>query len=115
MQYFSIFFKKFNEPCINFSLVWTTNTICWKFSLNFRKFSKVFLSKLRKCIILPSFSKNLTIHALIFRKRKLLGNFEKILKDFDENSMGKLNFYLFLESFITKNRAVGNNTILPRI
>ena len=30
------------------------------------------------------------------RNRKLLGNFEKILKIFDENSMEKLNFFIFI-------------------
>ena len=30
------------------------------------------------------------------QERKLLGNFEKILKIFDENSIEKLKFYLFL-------------------
>ena len=42
---------------------------------------------------------------LIFRhleeKRTLLGKFEKILKIFDENSIGKLNFYfIFICNFI---------------
>ena len=32
-------------------------------------------------------------------KRKLLGNFEKILKIFDENSIEKLNFYFILFLF----------------
>ena len=50
-------------------------------------------------------------------KRKLLGNFEKILKFFDENSIEKVNFlifyfnYLFFRKFVTKNRAFGNNII----
>ena len=44
-------------------------------------------------------------------KHKLLGNFEKILKIFDENSIEKLNFYFYLGKFVTKNRAFGNNTI----
>ena len=50
-------------------------------------------------------------------KSKLLGNFEKILNFFDENSIEKLNFYfLFLfnfifRKFVTKNRAFENNTI----
>ena len=37
-------------------------------------------------------------------KRKLLGNFEKILKIFDENSIEKLNFYfiLFFENLLLK-------------
>ena len=60
---------------------------------NFRKFSKNFLSKLRKCTILAYFSENLTNHALIFRAfgpktqivRKILNNCDK----FDENSIEK--------------------------
>ena len=44
-------------------------------------------------------------------KRKLLGNFEKILENFDENSIEKLNFYFYFGKFVTKNRAFGNNTI----
>ena len=35
-------------------------------------------------------------------KHKLLGNFEKILKFFDKNSLEKLNFYLFLEKLLLK-------------
>ena len=73
MYYFSIFFKKFNKPCVNLLRIWTKNT--------------------------------------------LLGNFEKVLKIFDEVSIEKLNFYfIFIFNFIfrkcvTKNRAFGNNTI----
>ena len=48
-------------------------------------------------------------------KPKLLGNFEKILKFFDENSIETLNFlflfFIFFRKFVTKNRAFGNNTI----
>ena len=48
-------------------------------------------------------------------KHNLLGNFEKILKHFDENSIEKLNFYfifnLTFRKFVTKNRALGTNTI----
>ena len=31
MHYFSIFFKKFNKPCVSFLRVRTKNTIYWKF------------------------------------------------------------------------------------
>ena len=59
-HYFSIFFKKFNKPCVNFWRVWTKNT---------------------------NFS----------------GNFEKILKVFDENSFEKLNFIIiFWKIFLLK-------------
>ena len=85
----------------------------------FRKCSKNLLRKLRKMHYFSIFfQKNLTNHALNFcafrRKRKLLGNFEKILKIFDENSIGKWNlfiFYFYFGKFVTKNRAFGNNTI----
>ena len=42
--------------------------------------------------------------ARLDKKRKLLGNFEKILKFFDENSMEKLNFYFIfiLENLLLK-------------
>ena len=42
---------------------------------------------------------------------KLLGNFEKILEIFDENSIEKLNFYLLLGKVVAKSRAFGNNII----
>ena len=52
------------------------------------------------------------------KKHKLLGNFEKILKFFDKNSLEKLNFlffiflfFIFFRKFVTKNRAFGYNTI----
>ena len=88
-----------------------------------RNFARIFESfqdffrNLWKCIILAYFSKNLTNHALIFcafgRKCKLLGNFEKILEIFDENSIEKLNFYIFFGS-VAKTRAFGNNIIFLR-
>ena len=39
------------------------------------------------------------------------GNFAKISKIFDENSMEKLNFYLFMGKFVAKNRNFGSNII----
>ena len=42
------------------------------------------------------------------------GIFEKILKIFDENSMGKWNFYIFLGK-VVKNRALGNNIIFLQL
>ena len=48
-------------------------------------------------------------------KRKLLGNFEKLLKIFDANSIENLNFYFIynfiFRKFVIKNRAFGNNSI----
>ena len=49
--------------------------------------------------------------ARLDEKHKLLGNFEKILKFFDENSIEMLNFYLFLGKDVAKNIAFGNNII----
>ena len=56
--------------------------------------------------------------ARLDEKHKLLGNFEKVLKFFDENSLEKLNFLFiyfyflfFFRKFVTKNRAFRNNTI----
>ena len=34
IHYFSIFFKKFNKPCVNFSRVWTKNTLLGNFDNN---------------------------------------------------------------------------------
>ena len=46
------------------------------------------------------------------KKHKLMGNLEKILKSFDENSIEKQNFYLLWGKVVaTNNRAFGN-TIL---
>ena len=45
------------------------------------------------------------------RKTMGWGNFEKMLKIFDENSIEKLNFYLFLGKVVAKNRAFGNSII----
>ena len=75
MHYFSIFFKKFNKPCVNFWGVWTKNTNCWEILWNFRKFQNNF----EKSIILAYFLKILTTHALIFRafgrKTQIIGKF----------------------------------------
>ena len=49
--------------------------------------------------------------ARLGEKHKLLRNFEKILEIFDDNSIEKLNFYLFLGKVVAKNRALGNNII----
>ena len=42
------------------------------------------------------------------------GNFEKIFKILDENSMEKSNFYLFFGKSVAKNRNFGNNIIFPQ-
>ena len=49
--------------------------------------------------------------AVLDKQHKLLGNSEKILKIFDENSIEKLNFIMIFGKFATKYRAFGNNSI----
>ena len=53
LAYFS---KKVNEPCVNFSHVWTKNTIVWE---TFEKILKIFLKNSTKCIILAFLHKYL--------------------------------------------------------
>ena len=71
---------------------------------NFLKIFKSFLRKLRKMHYFTIFSKNklsMRIFARLDEKSKLIGNFEKILKTFGENSKEKFNFYF--PKFVTKN------------
>ena len=115
MQYLSIFYKRFNKPCVDFLRVWTKNKSYWKIWEKFRNFSKNLLRKMRKCIILAYFSKNLTNYALIFRafgrKTQIVGkcweNFEIFWWKFNR----KIAFLIIFGKFVTKNRAFGNNTI----
>ena len=71
--------------------------------------------KCKNCCIFAYFPKKLQNRALNFRafgrKTQLVGEIEKILKLFDENSIEKLNFYLFFGKFVAKNRNLGNNII----
>ena len=71
---------------------------------HFSKNFKNFLKKISKNAFFSIFSKNLTNHALTFcafgRKTQFIGNFEKILKIFDETSIENLNFYFI---FISEN------------
>ena len=53
--------------------------------------------------------------ARLDEKHKLLGNSEKTLEFFDENSTEKLNFYLFLGKVVAKNSAFGNNIVFYNI
>ena len=69
----------------------------------------------KKCCIFAYFAKKVKNYALNFRAfwrkhvclEKIWENFE----NFDENSMEKLNFYLFLGKFVAKNGNFGNNII----
>ena len=84
MHYFSIFFKKVNKPCVNFSRVWTKNTNFWKILRNFRNFSKNFLTKLQKihyfCIFFKKISKPMRSFFAVWTKNtncwEILINFE---------------------------------------
>ena len=68
---------------------------------NFRKFSKSFLRKLRQIhyfsIFFKRFNKPYVTFRAFARKHKFIGNFEKLLKILDKNSIGKLNFLLKIE------------------
>ena len=77
---------------------------------NFRKFAKKFLKKIAKRhYFMLFFKKNYALNFCAFgRKTQLVG---KILIIFVENSIEKLNFYLFLRKVVAKNRAFGNNII----
>ena len=52
----------------------------------FRKFEQIFFKKWQKCIIFAYFTQNFTNPALIFRafgrKTQIVGNFDKIFKNF---------------------------------
>ena len=84
---FSIFFKRFNKPCVNFSRVWTKNTIGWG---NFEKILKFFEKlqnipkvKCKNCCIFAYFAKKLQNHALNFRAFRRKTQFvEEILRKF---------------------------------
>ena len=82
---------------------------------NFRKFAKKFLKKIAKRgVFSPILQRNFkTLRKIFARLTKNTidwGNFEKTLKFFDENSIEKLNFYLFLRKFDAKYRAFRNNS-----
>ena len=74
----------------------------------FESFLKDFHQKIAKnTLFLAYFSKNLTNRALLFARldeNTWLGNFGKVLKIFDENSIEKLNFYFIfiLENLLLK-------------
>ena len=105
MNYFRTFFTKFKKPCVNFLRVWTKN---------FRNFEKIFLRKLRKCVILAYFSNNLTNHAL-----DILRNFSKFWEIFLKKIAGKCmllacfsknltNYAVIFRAFGRKKQTVGN-------
>ena len=109
---------KFNKPCVNFWRVWTKNTKCWEILRKFLKILKKLLERFVKMLYFSISFKRLNKPVFLFRrldkKHKLLGNFEKMLKIFDENSIEKLNFIMLFGKFATKNRAFGNNIFLQQ-
>ena len=101
MHYFSIFFEKFNKPCVNFLRVWTKKTIYWKFWDNFWKFSS---ENCLKCIVLADFSNKLTNYALIFcefGQTQIVGKFWENFEIFWWTIYRKIEFFiLFIFIFI---------------
>ena len=79
MDYFNIFFKKFNKHCVNFSRVLTKNTNCWEILRNLRNVFKYFLKKLRKIhyfsIFFKKFKKPLVNFFAFGRKAQIIGKF----------------------------------------
>ena len=96
MHYFSIFFKWFNKPYVNFMRVWTKNTSCWKIWENL---SKNFLGQLRKCIILAYFSKKVNKSCVNFsrfgRKTKIIGKFWEDFEIFWWKFYWKIEFLFY--------------------
>ena len=81
LAYFS---KKVNEPCVNFSHVWTKIIIVWE---TIEKILKIFVRKQQKCILLAYFSKIfnkpcVNISGVWTKKHKLWRTFEKLSKVF---------------------------------
>ena len=78
-------------------------------------FEKIFLRKLLKmhyfCIFFKKFNKPCVNFCPFGRKMQIV---VKFLKNFEENSIEKLNFYFIFNfifrKFVTKYRAFGNNT-----
>ena len=93
--YFSIFFKKFNKPCVHFWHVWTKILIAWKFGEIFRNVSKIFLRKLRKIHDFSLCFKRFNELSVIFRPfgRKckfpeiFQKSFNKFLRNIAKNSI----------------------------
>ena len=81
--------------------------------VNFRKFTKNSLRKLQNAVfplILQRKFKILALNFLVFWRKTIdWGNFVKIWKFFDANSIENFNFCLFCGKFVAKNRAYGNN------
>ena len=117
-------FHKMQQTLHSFFRVWTNNATCRKL---FRKFSKIFLRKLRKIIIFTYFSKKFANPAFKFcafgRKMTLYAgnfweNFWKFWKDFSWKLLKLYYFSLFsknltndaflFSAFGRKRRIIGN-------
>ena len=111
-HYFSIFFKKVNKPCVNFSRVWTKNAY---FLEILRKFPKDFVRKLRKINYFSLFFKKLKNKCFHFspfgQKTQIVGKFWENFEKFDIHSIGKIEFLTIFGKVVAKNRAFGNNII----
>ena len=84
----------------------------WIFDYIFENFLRKFTKMHYFRIFLKEFNKPMhSFFAVWTKKHKLFGIFEKLLKIFDENPIETLNFIIIIGKFVTKNRAIGNNTI----
>ena len=96
MDYFAIFCKTFNKPCVNFLRFWTKNPIYWKFWENFRKFFKKFLKKIAKMhylsIDFKRFNKPCVNFSRVWTKNEKCW---EILRNFWGKFYRKIEFFLF--------------------
>ena len=81
---------------------------------NFRKFARIFLWKVQKCIILAYFTQNFTNPALTFRafgrKTQIVAKFWKFLLNINR----EIKILTIFGKDVAKNRAFGNNIIFPQ-
>ena len=80
---------------------------------NFRKLATYSLRKLQKMQCFRLFYKDtskpyIKLSRVWMKNTTGWGNFAKILKSFNANSIENLNFYLFWGKFLAGNRAIGN-------
>ena len=85
----------------------------------FQKFSKIFWRKLRKMLYFSIFFKKLlTNHALLFRafgwKMQIVWKFWENFENLWRKFYWKIEFLIIFGKFLTKNRALGNNTIFQQ-
>ena len=111
MHYFSIFFKKKLKK--NMRWFFARLDEKHKFLGNFEEFSKFFFKKMHYfSIFYKNFIKICVTFSRVWTKNTNSWEiFDKILEICDENSIEKLNFYLFLGKVVAKNRAFGNSLI----